>query len=170
MIGVTIMILRKTTINDVARVMEIINQAKDYFKCNGIDQWQEGYPNEDTIYTDITNGEAYVLEDDEKILGTCMVTIQGEPTYDVIDGKWLSNDDYVCVHRIAIDNHYKGSGLASIILDQAVAMYPDYHSLKMDTHEDNHSMQKFLLKYGFQYCGMITLQSGALRKAYEKRI
>ena len=47
-------------------------------------------------------------------------------------------------------------------------MYPDYHSVRMDTHHDNLSMQSFLTKYGFKYCGEITLKSGALRRAYEK--
>lgn len=164
------MILRKTKLNDINRVMEIINQAKQYFKNNNIDQWQEGYPNEESIKEDIMNEEAYVLEDNGKILGTCMVTIQGEPTYHTIDGKWLFNEDYVCVHRIAVDEQYKGAGLASIILDQAIAMYPNFHSVRMDTHEGNLSMQRFLTKYGFVFCGIITLQNGAPRRAYEKRI
>lgn len=164
------MILRKTKLDDIDKVMEIINQAKQYFKNNNIDQWQEGYPNEESIKEDITNEEAYVLEDNGKILGTCMVTIQDEPTYHTIDGKWLFNEDYVCVHRIAVDEQYKGAGLASIILDQAIAMYPNFHSVRMDTHEDNLSMQRFLTKYGFVFCGIITLQNGAPRRAYEKRI
>lgn len=164
------MILRKTKLNDIDKVMEIINQAKQYFKNNNIDQWQEGYPNEESIKEDIMNEEAYVLEDNGKILGTCMITIQGEPTYHTIDGKWLFNEDYVCVHRIAVDEQYKGAGLASIILDQAIAMYPNFHSVRMDTHEDNLSMQRFLTKYGFVFCGIITLQNGAPRRAYEKRI
>lgn len=164
------MILRKTKLDDIGKVMEIINQAKQYFKNNNIDQWQEGYPNEESIKEDIMNEEAYVLEDNGKILGTCMVTIQGEPTYHTIDGKWLFNEDYVCVHRIAVDEQYKGAGLASIILDQAIAMYPNFHSVRMDTHEDNLSMQRFLTKYGFVFCGIITLQNGAPRRAYEKRI
>lgn len=164
------MILRKTKLDDIDRVMEIINQAKQYFKNNNIDQWQEGYPNEESIKEDIMNEEAYVLENNDKILGTCMVTIQGEPTYHTIDGKWLFNEAYVCVHRIAIDEQYKGAGLASIILDQAIAMYPNFHSVRMDTHEDNLSMQRFLTKYGFVFCGIITLQNGAPRRAYEKRI
>ena len=142
------MILRPTKIEDISRVIDIINQAKTYFKNNDIDQWQDGYPNEETIEKDIENNEAYVLEEDGVILGTCMVTIHGEPAYNRIEGK----------------------GLASTILDQAVAMYPDYHSIRMDTHHDNLSMQSFLTKYGFKYCGEITLKSGALRRAYEKRI
>ena len=122
------------------------------------------------IEKDIENNEAYVLEEDGVILGTCMVTIHGEPAYNRIEGKWILNCPYICVHRIAVDNEYKGKGLASTILDQAVAMYPDYHSIRMDTHHDNLSMQSFLTKYGFKYCGEITLKSGSLRRAYEKRI
>ena len=87
-----------------------------------------------------------------------------------IDGQWKTSQDYVCVHRIAVDPQYKGKGLASIMLDQVVAMYPQYHSLRMDTHENNFSMQRLLLKYGFEFCGIITLQSGALRRAYECQI
>ena len=164
------MILRPTKIEDISRVIDIINQAKTYFKNNDIDQWQDGYPNEETIEKDIENNEAYVLEEDGVILGTCMVTIHGEPAYNSIEGKWILNCPYICVHRIAVDNEYKGKGLASTILDQVVAMYPDYHSVRMDTHHDNLSMQSFLTKYGFKYCGEITLKSGALRRAYEKRI
>ena len=78
------MILRQTKLEDISRVMEIINQAKCYFKENGIDQWQDGYPNEETIEKDIENIEAYVLEEDGVILGTCMVTIHGEPAYNGI--------------------------------------------------------------------------------------
>ena len=44
------MILRQTKLEDISRVMEIINQAKCYFKENGIDQWQDGYPNEETVW------------------------------------------------------------------------------------------------------------------------
>ena len=127
-------------------------------------------PPKHTFLKDIENNEAYVLEEDGVILGTCMVTIHGEPAYNRIEGKWILNCPYICVHRIAVDNEYKGKGLASTILDQVVAMYPDYHSVRMDTHHDNLSMQSFLTKYGFKYCGEITLKSGALRRAYEKRI
>lgn len=162
------MILRKTQENEITRVMEIINQAKTYFQNNGINQWQDGYPNEESIQQDIINNEAFVLEDDHQIIGTCMITTKGEPTYRIIDGKWLTDGDYLCVHRIALDNQYKGTGLAGIMLNQAIEMFPQCHSLRMDTHEDNLSMQRFLIKYGFQFCGIITLENGDLRRAYEK--
>ena len=72
--------LRPKTINDLPEVIEIINQAKLYFKNEGIDQWQDGYPNEDSIINDINQNEAYVLENNGKILATTMISSNIEPT------------------------------------------------------------------------------------------
>lgn len=41
--------------------MEIIKQAQCYFKKQGIDQWQNGYPNSTVIKQDIEKKESYVL-------------------------------------------------------------------------------------------------------------
>ncbi len=60
--------LRKTNISDVSSVMKIISQSQSYFKSKGIDQWQNNYPNENTIMGDINNGYSYVLEKDNKVL------------------------------------------------------------------------------------------------------
>ncbi|MDU2111026.1 MAG: hypothetical protein E7E92_00735, partial [Clostridiales bacterium] len=40
---------RKSTKSDVTKIMEIVKQAQEYFKSQGIDQWQNGYPNEEVI-------------------------------------------------------------------------------------------------------------------------
>lgn len=160
--------LRHTTINDLPEVIEIINQAKLYFKNEGIDQWQDGYPNEDSIINDINQNEAYVLEDNGKILATTMISSNIEPTYNYIEGNWLQNDKYMVIHRIAIRNDQKGKGLAKIIIDEALKLYPDVHSIRIDTHDDNLSMQRFLIKYGFTYCGTIYLENKSTRRAYEK--
>ena len=36
---------RKALEADIENIMEIIRQARNYFKENGIDQWQNNYPN-----------------------------------------------------------------------------------------------------------------------------
>ena len=159
------MILRPTKIEDISRVIDIINQAKTYLKNNDIDQWQDGYPNEETIEKDIENNEAYVLEEDGVILGTCMVTIHGEPAYNRIEGKWILNCPYICVHRIAVDNEYKGKGLASTIFRSSSCYVSRLSQCRMDTHHDNLSMQSFLTKYGFKYCGEITLKKWCFKKS-----
>lgn len=161
--------LRLTTTNDLTAVMTIINQAKVYFKEQGINQWQDGYPDELTIINDISRHEAYVLEDNGEIVATAMISKELEPSYNYIEGKWLQDNAYIVVHRIAIRNDQKGKGLAKIIIDEGLKLYPKKPSIRMDTHDDNLSMQRFLIKYGFEYCGTIYLENKETRRAYEKK-
>lgn len=53
---------RVTKEEDLPAVMTILHQAQAYFKAHGIDQWQDGYPDEATLRRDIQNGTAYVAE------------------------------------------------------------------------------------------------------------
>lgn len=50
--------------------MDLINQAKEYFKDNNINQWQKGYPDISTILDDIISGNSYVLSKHSHTYGT----------------------------------------------------------------------------------------------------
>jgi len=162
---------RKSVKTDINGIMDIIRQAQAYFKEAGINQWQDNYPNIETISNDIDNEESYVLLKEGNIVATAVISFKVEKTYDSIyEGKWISNDEYAVIHRVAVDNNYKGSGLSSQIIKKAEQLCLDkgVHSIKVDTHEENISMQKLLKKNKFQYCGVIYLESGSKRIAFEK--
>lgn len=62
--------VRASEIKDLSRVMDLINQAKEYFKDNNINQWQKGYPDISTILDDIISGNSYVLSKHSHTYGT----------------------------------------------------------------------------------------------------
>lgn len=162
---------RKAVEKDIESIMKIIIQAQDYFEEKGINQWQNGYPNADVIGDDIAKGYSYTLSKDNEIVGTAAVSFDGERTYDnIYEGKWLSNNEYAVVHRIAVDNNYKGLGLSSQIIKniEEICIKKGVHSIKVDTHEENLSMQKLLKKNKFEYCGVIYLEDNGRRIAFEK--
>lgn len=161
---------RGAVITDLNEILDIIRQAQDYFKNKGIDQWQNNYPNANVISNDIESKRGYVLVDGDIIVGTVSVSFDGEKTYDHIEGEWLSSIDYAVVHRIAVRAEHKGKGLASVILKniEHICQQKGIHSIRIDTHEDNLSMQRTLQKNGFTYCGVIYLQDGSKRLAFEK--
>ncbi|MCL1910528.1 MAG: GNAT family N-acetyltransferase, partial [Kiritimatiellaeota bacterium] len=135
------MIFRKTEMRDVDAVIEIIDEAKSFLKSNGVDQWQKGYPNREAIEGDIVNGEGYVLADDDgEVVGTAMVTFDGEKSYEsLVGGEWLTHGAYAVVHRIAVSDKTKGRGLAGLMLDEIAKLVraKNVFSIKIDTHEDN---------------------------------
>ncbi|HEY5586055.1 MAG TPA: GNAT family N-acetyltransferase [Ruminiclostridium sp.] len=164
---------RKAVETDVNSIINIIKQAQAYFKENGINQWQDNYPNVETVKKDISNKNGYVLLKDNNVVGTIAVTFDGEKTYDSIyDGEWISNHEYAVIHRIAVDANYKGLGLASVIIKntEEICFNKGVHSIKVDTHRENVSMQKLLQKNRFQYCGIIYLEDKSKRIAFEKTL
>jgi GNAT superfamily N-acetyltransferase len=162
---------RRAFEEDINSIMNIIRQAQEYFREQGINQWQNNYPNFETIRNDINNNNSYVLLQDNIIVGTAAIIFDGDKNYDVIyHGTWISDNKYAAIHRIAVDSVNKGLGLASLILKHVEEMCLDMgiHSIRVDTHEENMSMQKFLNKNGFQYCGIIYLADKSKRIAFEK--
>lgn len=164
-------ILRKITPEDLNQVMEIIEQGKVYLKSSGVDQWQNGYPNEAVIKEDIANGYGYVLECEGEVVGTVALSFDGEPWYDDIrGGEWMSNGNFLVIHRLAVSHDARGTDLASEMIKQSEKLCAErgVRSIKIDTHEDNIIMQKFVKKNGFKYCGIVILGSEGERLAFEK--
>ncbi|OLS03179.1 GNAT family N-acetyltransferase [Tissierella creatinophila] len=162
---------RRSKETDIEGIMLIIKKAQNHLKEQGIDQWQNGYPNEEVIKVDIEKQESYVLIEDEKAVGTTALSFEAEKTYDnIYDGKWLTDISYAVIHRIAIDIDFRGKGLAREMLKEIEKKCADNRvkSIKVDTHKENISMQNFLKKNGFKYCGIIYLKDGNERVAFEK--
>lgn len=78
------MILRPTRREDVPRIMEIVAQAQERFRAQGIDQWQDGYPTADVFLRDKAAGNSYVAELDRQVVATVALSFDGEPTYRTI--------------------------------------------------------------------------------------
>ena len=162
------MLVRRTSKEDVKKICEIIDQAKQYMKNSGIDQWQNGYPNEETILEDIQTQTSYVLVDN-CVVGTMRFLIEDDPDYGYIEGNWKTNGRYGVIHRIAIDENCKGKSYAKVLVDEAIQMClnDNVHSLRIDTHFDNSSMRKFLKKNHFEECGIVYIRGVDKRIAYE---
>lgn len=164
---------RKSEAKDVKGIMKIIDKAKDYLKSKGINQWQNGYPNESTIIEDIDNENSYVLTLNNEIIGTTALFFEIEKTYNnIYDGKWKTLSDYTVIHRIAIDENLKGKNIGEEIIKEIekITLKRNIHSIKVDTHRNNKSMRNFLKKNGFEYCGIIYIEDGSERLAFEKTI
>lgn len=143
----------------------------------GIDQWQDGYPPREQTAADIADGILYATidRDGECIAAVAAMVPSPDHDYDVIDGAWLSDGEYVAVHRVAASDAYRGSGAVSLLFAkiEEMAKADGVGSLRVDTHRGNVVMQRFLCKHGFEACGEITLSHGdgdRVRRAYEKLI
>ena len=157
--------IRLTTREDLDEVMEIYRKARAFMRSHdNPTQWAGGWPVREQIEYDIENNQSFVCTKDGKIAGVMCFFIGNDPTYAVIEnGNWLSDDTYAVVHRIASSGEFKGTG--TFMMTWAFEQFPN---VRIDTHEDNYVMQNMLKKLGYTYCGVIHLENGDPRLAYQK--
>lgn len=160
---------RKAQISEITPIWGILQLAIKRRKEEGSNQWQDGYPSPEVIQKDIEKGEGFVLVEGETIVGYCAVLINDEPQYAKIIGKWLTNDDFVVFHRVAISETYLGKGCAQKMIGfiEDFARNNNIYSVKADTNFDNIGMMKVFEKLGYTFCGEVYFRGGQ-RKAYEK--
>lgn len=162
--------IRKSTEQDLKRMMEIYAYAREFMARNGNpNQWgPTNWPPEELICSDIQSGKSYVCTNDaDEVIGTFYYTFGEdiEPTYrEITDGTWHSDKPYGVVHRIASDGSEKGIG--SFCINWA---FEQCRHMRIDTHGNNTVMQKMLKKLGFAHCGTIYVEEDDYpRLAFEK--
>ncbi|SJZ79545.1 GNAT family N-acetyltransferase [Anaerorhabdus furcosa] len=149
--------LRLVENHELQDAMSIINGAKEDLKKQGINQWQEGYPDIECIQGDIQYGKGYFVVDEQNILGYLCIDYDGEPAYKHLNGQWHTDENYVVVHRMAFRESAKGKGISTIVfqLVEEMSKLRGVCAFRVDTDKDNLKMQHILTKNGFTYRGTI---------------
>ena len=151
--------------------MRIIKAAVSRMLAEGKCQWNEKYPREEHVIADLSADVGYVLEDNGQVIAYGAVVFSGEPAYNDIDGDWLSEGEYVVVHRMAVDISTQSSGIGRRFLAavEQLAAENGIGSFRIDTNFDNDRMLALLNRCGFEFTGLIHYDSGE-RRAFEKLI
>lgn len=157
--------IRKAKPDDLESILRVYEIAREYMRKTGNpDQWGTEHPKKEMLEDDIKKGELFVGENDEGSICFVFAFILGDdPTYSYIEnGNWISDDEYGTIHRIASD------GTASGVVKTAVEYCRNIISnIRIDTHEKNKTMQHVVEKIGFVKCGIIYIDDGTPRIAYQ---
>lgn len=163
--------IRKAKENDLPAIMEIIHQAQRTMKQDGFQQWTEGYPGEEILSKDIEKQSCYLLTDQEEIVAVGTLYMENDPNYRIIEeGNWKTEEPYGTVHRLAVAEGRRQQGLAGILYDrlEKICREKGMRGMRVDTHRDNKKMQSWIRKQGFRLCGVIYVEDGTKRDAFEK--
>ena len=160
---------RPAKYSEASQIWQILKDAIKRRKKDGSNQWQDGYPNMEVVKSDIENKIGFVLTQNDTIIGYTAVIINDEPDYINIEGRWLSDQDFVVYHRVAVSEEFLAKGMAKkmIKLIEQYALSKNIYSLKADTNHDNIPMMKIFEKLGYSFCGIVYIRKSP-RRAYEK--
>ena len=162
-------IIRTAKKPDIKCIWQIILDAKEQMRMAGSEQWQDGYPKQASIESDIENGYGYVLTINDNVIAYAALIFDIEPAYEIIEGKWLTQQSYAVIHRMAVAKKMKGKGIANYFFQQLenIVAENSIYSLRVDTNFDNLPMLSIINKRNYIYCGAVYFR-GSARKAFEK--
>ena len=166
---------RAATGEDIPRILEIVENARESLRRFQVDQWQGEYPAAADFEEDIRLGQCFVLTHGEEIIAFFVLSTEPQENYDAItDGKWSADLPYCTLHRAAAAKEYRGSGAAQALIRCAEEQARIYglKCIRVDTHRKNKPMQALLRDSGFRYRGNILVSSepghDPRRQAFEK--
>lgn len=158
--------IRLANEKDIEIILKIYQKAKQFLRDNGnFIQWQGNYPSKELVYNDIKYKQLYVIEEN-CIHGVFSLIFGDDPTYKIIkDGSWMSNSPYATIHRVASDGVMHG-----IMKEIIEFSFTKINHIRIDTYYKNNIMRNILINEGFSERGIITIDDGTERIAFEKII
>ena len=148
--------------SELDEIEKIYAAARQFMAENGNPtQWKNGYPWRDLLEEDILLEKLYVTLQGEEICGVFVFAVGEDPTYGYLEGgTWRWDAPYGTIHRIAS----RSSGVFAAAL--AFCRSKCSH-VRLDTHANNKPMQHLAEKHGFSCRGIIYVEDGTPRIAYD---
>ncbi len=157
--------IRLAKTEDLPAVERVYAAARAYMARSGNPhQWGNGgYPEHSLLESDIEKQQLYVIEDEGAVHAVFAFMLGDDPTYAVIEeGSWPNDRPYGTIPRIASDGQIRGVFTRAFAFAQSKC-----EEIRVDTHHDNKTMQHVVTKHGFVRCGIIYLENGDPRIAYQ---
>ncbi|WP_394974502.1 GNAT family N-acetyltransferase [uncultured Croceitalea sp.] len=148
--------IRHAKISEISDILLITKACAAYMESKGIYQWNEHYPSKEAFLIDVDRNELYVLPENEKIIGTVVISTHMDKEY--IPIKWLTaNEKNIYIHRLSVHPDFQRKGYAQQLMDFAeeYARQNDFVSVRLDTFSQNKQNQKFYETRGYQKLGDI---------------
>ena len=157
--------IRPAENDDLPEILEIYDYARKFMAENGNPtQWGKTDPPRELLVSDIERRQLYVAESCGKLHGVFAFIIGEDPTYGYIEnGRWLSDEPYGTIHRIASGGTCGGVFTSCISFCESKIKH-----LRIDTHGNNTVTQHLIEKHGFAKCGVVYMEDGSARFAFEK--
>jgi len=153
------MIIRKANKTDLENIMKMYKSCVTGMLENGIDQWDDTYPNAEIISEDLNVGTYYVAEMDGTIIGGINIDENQDETYLALDWKDKSVSFFV-VHRLGVKEEFwnKKIGKDLMLFTENLVIEKGLKSIRLDTYSGNPKAMEFYKRLGYTEIGTIDLK------------
>jgi len=163
------MTIRLAHREDLDAVIVIIQKATRQMDSQGIPQWDDIYPSDSILKTDIERKQMHVIENEGSVCGCITLNEEQSPEYS--DVSWSYPGKTLVVHRLTIDPEHQGQKFASRLMDFAEkeAGSKGYKSIRLDAFTKNPAAVALYEGRKYRNAGTVRFRKGIFF-CYEKKL
>lgn len=137
---------------DIPAAQDLIEGARRWLLSRGIDQWQDAIP-DSVLFRDAERGNLFVVRQDQVVTVMVIVSDSDPETWGA------TNRPAVYVHRLAVAQTHRGSGLGQRLLAWVEARAVDRGAafVRLDCATDNPGLRRFYEQQGFRHVRDVTV-------------
>ncbi len=153
--------IESPALKDLPELSAMVARCIARMRANGIEQWDEIYPNETVLKSDIEQGTIFVCRVGEGLGGCIVLNQEQDPTYAAVS--WMYKGEQVgVIHRLMIDPDHQGQGLAKALMLYAEkrAVERGWKAIRLDTFTKNPMALALYVRLGYRQAGLVDLRKG----------
>ncbi|MFT6504118.1 MAG: GNAT superfamily N-acetyltransferase [Crocinitomicaceae bacterium] len=152
--------ISKGELHELDAILKLTRACGKHMRDNGIDQWDENYPDRTSLLNDLTTETLFAYRENGIVLGIVVLNESQDEEYGEIHWSTSDTDRNIVVHRLAVHPDQQGKGIARKIMDFAEVYAKDerYDAIRLDTFSQNPRNQKFYTNRGYTDLGPVYLK------------
>jgi ribosomal protein S18 acetylase RimI-like enzyme len=154
-------IFRPAGLADYEEVLGIFQSAVAHMRSQNIEQWDEIYPDPNTLLEDIQSRQMYLLAEKETILAAVVLNEDQEEQYQT--GDWLYKDGKIAVvHRLCVHPGFqkRGIGREMILAAEQDLTEKGYTVIRLDAFVENPQAVHLYESMGYRHAGKVIFRKG----------
>jgi ribosomal protein S18 acetylase RimI-like enzyme len=151
--------IRKAEISDLENIMLMYKSCVAGMIANGIDQWDESYPNTEVIMGDLIAQTYFVAIENNIIIAGINIDQNQDDNYLALDWEDKS-DSFLVVHRLGVKQELwnKKIGKYLMLFTEKLVLEKGLKSIRLDTYSGNPKAMEFYRRLGYTELGTIDLK------------
>ncbi|NJI72192.1 GNAT family N-acetyltransferase [Sphingobacterium kitahiroshimense] len=161
--------IRKAIQSDIIQASKVLEEVKIDMLREGVDQWDQEYPNKMVLQQDIDKEQAFIYEEQGELVAYMALNEKCDEEYN--DLNWNTSIPFLVIHRLYVKPVAQGKGLSSKMIRYAeqYAVEHKYQSIRFDAFSLNETANAVYLKKGYHLVGTVNFRKGVFN-CYEKAI
>lgn len=161
--------IRKAIQKDIIQASEVLEEVKIHMLSEGIDQWDQEYPNKMVLTQDMDKEQGFIYEEQGELLAYMALNEKCDEEYNYLN--WNTNIPFLVIHRLYVKPTAQGKGISSKMIRYAeqYALEHKYQSIRFDAYSLNETANAVYQKKGYELVGTVNFRKGVFN-CYEKSI